>query len=177
MWSDSDLEGSTMADQVRDLLAPDVIRHLRVLVVSEGFGVQLFGVAERLARTHRQKQIWGALHELEAQTRVAVLEKLGEDVERFVAGDKLARAVGTASGPGLGLLPHGLQMRALIAGTRPFMPHFERLAHRFAGTPRAAFFDYVLAHERAIVDVGRRCLARDDDELSAVEKLLGAVPN
>jgi len=166
-----------MADEPSDLLAPVTVHDMRVLVVSEGFGVQLFGVAERLAHNRRDREVWSALHELERQTRAAVFDVLGEHVHHFVARDKLAGAVGVVSGSGLALLPRRLQMRALIEGTRPFMPPFERLVQHFAGTHRAEFFDYVLAHERAIVQVGRRSLAGDDDStLAPVEALLGAVP-
>jgi hypothetical protein len=46
----------------------------------------------------------------------------------------------------------------------------------FANSSRAAFFSYVLAHEVAIAELGRRVLAHDDDPLAPVEALLGNVP-
>ena len=40
----------------------------------------------------------------------------------------------------------------------------------------APFFDYVLAHEYAIAELGRRALTHDDDAVAPVEALLGNVP-
>ena len=67
---------------------------------------------------------------------------------------------------------HGL----LVAATKPFIPHFRKLDRHFADGPRAAFFDYVLAHGLAIAELGRRVLTHDDDPLAPVEALLGNVP-
>jgi hypothetical protein len=74
------------------------------------------------------------------------------------------------------VLPHQLQMRSLVVATKPFIPHFRKLDQHFADGPRAAFFDYVLAHEAAIAERGRRVLTHDEDPLAPVEALLGNVP-
>jgi hypothetical protein len=74
------------------------------------------------------------------------------------------------------VLPHQLQMRSLVVATKPFIPHFRRLDQHFADGPRAAFFHYVLAHELAIAELGRRVLRHDEDPLAPVEALLGNVP-
>lgn len=67
-------------------------------------------------------------------------------------------------------------MLALVKGTRPFMRCFEPLAKQFTEAPPAAFFDYVLAHEHAIADVGNRVLGGDRSSLVKVEALLGNAP-
>ena len=67
-------------------------------------------------------------------------------------------------------------MRALMMATKPFVPHFRRLEKHFAGSSRSAFFSYVLAHELAIAELGKRELAHNDDALLPVEALLGNVP-
>jgi hypothetical protein len=54
-------------------------------------------------------------------------------------------------------------------------PHFRKLGQHFADSPRAAFLGYVLAHELAIAELGKRVLAHDDDPLAPVEALLGNV--
>jgi hypothetical protein len=72
--------------------------------------------------------------------------------------------------------PHRLQMESLVIGTKPFVPHFRKLNAHFADGSRAAFFEYILAHELAIAELGRRALAHDDNPLAPVEALLGNVP-
>jgi hypothetical protein len=42
--------------------------------------------------------------------------------------------------------------------------------------PWVAFFHYVLAHELAIAELGRRVVTHDEDPLAPVEALLGNVP-
>jgi hypothetical protein len=160
-----------------DLLDPAVAGSIRVLLVSEVMGVATFGIAERCARGARDRHIWSVLHALEEQTRAAVFDCLGEDAARLVYSERLARAVGTTSGSGLSVLPRRLQMRSLILGTKPFLPHFRKLDAHFAAGPRGPFFAYVLAHEQAIAELGRRALAHDDNPTAPVEALLGAVPS
>ena len=158
------------------MVSPATLSDIRMLVLSEGFGTQLFAVAERLTVYRRDKQMWDALHALECQTRAAVFNVLGDQVQHFASRDRLARSVGGVTATGLAVLPRRAQMLALVKGTQPFLQCFQRLAGRFAGTEHAAFFDYVLAHERAIADVGRRQLAGEAQPLAAVEALLGNVP-
>jgi len=55
-------------------------------------------------------------------------------------------------------------------------PHFRKLDRHFAGSPWATFFHYVLAHELAIAELGRRVLTNHDEPLAPVEALLGNVP-
>jgi hypothetical protein len=163
-------------DMPDDLLDRAVIRSVRVLVESEVAGVRAAGFAERHARTARDRTIWAALHELEDQTLAAVYEHLGDDAARFATTEWLANTVGAASGAAVAVLPHQLQMRSLVIVTKLFVPHFRKLDEHFAGSSRAAFFSYVLAHELAIAELGRRALAHDDDPLAPVEALLGNVP-
>lgn len=163
-------------DPPDDLLDRAVVRSVRVLVGSEVGGVQAAAFAERHARNAAERAIWAALHELELQTRDAVYEQLGDAAARFATAERVANTVGTANGAAVTVLPHQLQMRSLVVATKPFIPHFRKLDQHFADGPRAAFFRYVLAHELAIAELGRRVLTHDEDPLAPVEALLGNVP-
>jgi hypothetical protein len=180
---------SAMADRTRrklravadhdvpdDLLDRAVIRSVRVLVGSEVGGVAAAAFAERHARNAAERAIWGALHELELQTRDGIYEQLGDAAVRFTTAERVANTVGTANGAAVTVLPHRWQMRSLVVATKPFIPHFRKLDQHFADGPRAAFFHYVLAHELAIAELGRRVLTHDEDPLAPVEALLGNVP-
>ncbi len=159
-----------------ELFDPAVRRNLRVLVESEVMGERLFGIAERHARTQHDRRIWQALHALEEQTRDAVFTRLGADIERFTRAARVGDISGLASGTGMSITPRGVQFRSLVLGTRPFVRHFRRLDDHFDGTSHGAFFRYVLAHEYAIAEVGRRALMDADDAVAPVESLLGKVP-
>ena len=159
-----------------DSLSRSVIRSVRILVFSEVFGAEAAGFAERHARTPAQRQIWAALHELERQTRDATYDRLGDTAGRFAAAAHVADAGGLANGVAVAALPQRLQMRSLVMATKPFLPHFRRLDRYFAATAQAGFFRYVLEHELAIAELGRRVLAHDNDALAPVEALLGNVP-
>jgi hypothetical protein len=168
-----------MADQDTpdDLLDHAVIRSVRVLVASEVGGVAAAAFAERHAPNAAQRAMWAALHQLELQTRDAIYEQLGHAAARFTTARRLANTIGTANGAAVTVLPHQLQMRSLVVATKPFIPHFRKLDQHFADGPRAAFFHYVLAHELAIAELGRRMLTHHEDPLAPVEALLGNVPN
>jgi hypothetical protein len=159
-----------------DLLDRDIIRSVQVLVGSEVGGTTAAAFAERHARNASQRAIWAALHELELQTRDATYEQLGDAGERFAKTARVANTVGVSNGAAVTVLPHRLQMRSLVMATKPFVPHFRKLERHFADGPRAAFFRYVLAHELAIAELGRRVLTHHDDPLAPVEALLGNVP-
>ena len=158
------------------LLAGNIMRSVRILVVSEVFGAQAAAFAERHARNATQRQIWAVLHELERQTRDAVYDQLGDSAGRFATAARVANASGTANGAAVTALPHRLQMRSLVMATKLFLPHFRKLDRHFAGSPRATFFHYVLAHELAIAELGRRVLTNHDEPLAPVDALLGNVP-
>lgn len=159
-----------------DLLDDDIVRSVRILVVSEVFGVEAAAFAEQHARHPAERAVWAALHALELQTRDAVYQQLGDVAGRFSTATRVATTVGTANGAAVTILPHRLQMRSLVVATKPFIPHFRKLDQHFAGGRRAPFFRYVLAHELAIAELGRRVLTRDDNPLAPVEALLGNVP-
>jgi hypothetical protein len=114
------------------------------LVVSEVGGAQAAAFAERHARNAAERATWAALHELELQTRDAVLEQLGDAAARFTTAERVAKTVGTANGAAVTVLPHQLQMRSLVLATKAFIPHFQKLDQHFADGPRAAIFNYVL---------------------------------
>jgi hypothetical protein len=159
-----------------DLSDRAVVRSVRVLVGSEVGGVRAAAFAERHARKPAERTIWAALHQLELQTRDAVYQQLGDAAARFTTTEQIATTVGTANGAAVTALPHRLQMHSLVMATKPFVRHFRKLDQHFADGPRAAFFHYVLAHELAIAELGRRVLTHDEDPLAPVEALLGNVP-
>jgi hypothetical protein len=159
-----------------DLFDPAIRGSVRVLVESEVAGVAAAAFAERHARNAQDRNLWAALRELEEQTRLAVYDHLGAAAAHFATTERLANVVGPASGAVVVLLPRRLQMRSLVMATKPFMRHFRKLDEHFATSPRAAFFSYVLAHEVAIAELGRRVLAHDDNPLAPVEALLGNLP-
>lgn len=173
-------EKGSMAVSAHDLsidsLSRNVIRSVRILVVSEVLGAEAAAFAERHARNAAQREIWAALHELERQTRDATYDRLGDTAGRFATAAHLANAGGAANGVAVTALPHRLQMHSLIMATKPFLPHFRRLDRYFATTSQAAFFRYVLAHELAIAELGRRVLTHHDNTLAPVQALLGSVP-
>jgi hypothetical protein len=148
-----------------------------VLIASEVFGVEVFARAERHGRTPADRHLWAALYELETQTRAAVFDRLAAEVAQFRTSQRLATVVGVASGTAMPLLPRRLQLRSVVLGTMPFVPHFQRLDSHFADTPHSAFFGYVLAHEYAIANLGKLALARHDNPAAPVEALLGRVPS
>jgi hypothetical protein len=160
-----------------DLLHPAIKRSIGVLVESEVGGVQAAAFAERHARNAQERNVWAAVRELEDQTRIAVYEHLGDDAARFNISERLGNLVGPASGAAVAMLPHRLQMRSLVLATKPFMHHFRKLDAHFADSSRSAFFSYVLAHEVALAELGRRVLAHADVPLAPVEALLGNVPS
>jgi hypothetical protein len=165
-----------MISMASSLSDPTVRRSMRVLVESEIMGERLFGIAERHARTKRDRRMWQVLHALEVQTRAAVFAKLGADIDRFAYAARIANVAGMAGGSSLWLMPRSLQLRSLVLGTKAFVPHFRRLDDHFADSAQAPFFSYVLAHEYAIAELGRRALTDADDALAPVEALLGNVP-
>jgi hypothetical protein len=157
---------------VADLTDPSIRKDLRILLVSEVGGVEVFAAAERTAKNAWDRSMWEALHALEVKTRTAVYENLGDVAEQFSISKRATEIVGHGGGVGLALIPPRLQLRTLVAGTKAFLPRFVKLHNHFRGTGLEEFFGFVVAHEKAIAEVGNRGLARDPARLSAVEALL-----
>jgi hypothetical protein len=155
------------------LMDPAIRNDLRVLLISEAGGVETFAAAERFAKNPGERTMWGALHALEVKTRAAVYEHLGEVTAQFRLCERTAELLGQAGGIGLAHLPPRIQLRTLSAGTKAFLPTFERLQNRFRGTDLETFFAFVVAHENAIAEVGRRGLASLPGHLDPVNELLG----
>ncbi|TRW77902.1 hypothetical protein FK535_26290 [Mycolicibacterium sp. 018/SC-01/001] len=154
------------------LTDPSIRRDLQVLLVSEIGGVETFATAHRAAKDSADRTMWEVLHALEVTTKAAVYDNLGDIAEQVMPWRRTTEALGTTNGAGLALLPHHMQMRALTAATKLFLPRFEKLHNHFHGTDLAPFFAFVVAHEKAIAEVGRRGLAGRDDVLAPVEALL-----
>jgi hypothetical protein len=108
------------------LLAGNIIRSVRILVVSEVFGAEAAAFAERHARNAAQRRIWAVLHELERLTRDAIYGRLGDTAGRFATAARVANASGTANRAAVTALPHRRQMRSLVVATKPFLPALRR---------------------------------------------------
>ncbi|MGV9408877.1 hypothetical protein ACWDOP_03095 [Nocardia sp. NPDC003693] len=154
------------------VIDPIVRADLRRLVESEELGASMFGTAERLATDDAQRRAWNALHELEIRTNAGVGAFLDRTGLAIAHANSLASAAGTAGAVGLRVLPYGIQLRAVREGTTRYLPAFHRLAAHYAGSPEAAFFDYVLRHELAIIEFSSNALAHAPGALDPVLRLL-----
>ncbi len=75
------------------------------------------------------------------------------------------------------LLPYRLQLRTFGWVSKRYLPVFHRLARHYVGTEEAAFFDYVVQHELAIIEFASNALADARGPLDSVLRLLdGGVP-
>jgi hypothetical protein len=160
-----------MAAQLTD---PSIQGDLRILLISEVGGVEAFTAAEHGAATIADRKTWMALRALEIKTRSAVYANLGEIADRFATSEQAAVTLGRASGACLALMPRRMQLYTLTTATKAFLPRFEKLHRHFHDTEFEPFFAFVVAHEKAIADVGRRGLRGDQEPLVAVETLLDA---
>lgn len=149
-----------------------VRRDLRILLISEVGGVEAFAAAERSAKSSAERTMWEALRALEVKTRTAVYDNLGELAEQFATSERAAKLLGKASGVSLAVLPHRLQMHSLSNATKAFLPGFQKLHNHFRDTSLEPFFGFVVAHEKAIAEVGHRGLHDDRQRLDSVEALL-----
>lgn len=154
------------------VLPADVLDDVRRLVESEELGEAYFGTAARLARTEAHRRRWTALRDLEIRTNRAVTRFI-ERTELVVAPtNRAARVVGTGAGTGGLLMPDSVHLKLLKAGTGRYLPAFRRLADYFRETDDAAFFDYVVNHELAIIACADGALRDDRDALDPVLRLL-----
>ncbi|GAC66920.1 hypothetical protein [Gordonia soli] len=145
---------------------------LRRLIESEELGESFFGAAAARSQDEARVKAWDALHRLEFQTNIGVrrfVETVGAGV---TTTNRLAETAGTVGGTAMLLLPWRAQMTSVRLGTHRYLPAFRRLAAGFAGTEHQEFFDYVVAHELAIIDFTERTLFDERSPLDAVHRLL-----
>jgi hypothetical protein len=151
-------------------------RDLAILAESEGTGEKLFATASRLTRDKRRREAWDAMHELEVQTRAGVHTFFEKSQIPVPLLEQVGLVTGVPAGATLVMLPWVWQMRAFGVVTRRFLVVFRRLAHDFEGTEAAVFFDYVVAHEKAIGEFAIRELSNEGGSIKPVRDLLGQVP-
>ncbi|GAD86784.1 hypothetical protein [Nocardia asteroides] len=153
-------------------LPTDIAADLRRLVESEDLGSSFFAAAADHAAVPRHRAGWQALHELEIRTQAGVGAFLERVHPAIPSTNAVADTVGRIGGSGLHVLPYGLQLRAVRETTTRYLPAFHRLAHYYADTAEAAFFDYVVRHELAIIEFTSHALADAPAGLDAVLRLL-----
>lgn len=153
-------------------LPPAIARDLARLVESEELGTSVFGAAARVTRSDRHRRSWNALRDLEIQTNAGVADFIARSGLELKPTNTLARAAGSTGGAGLQLLPYGLQLRAVRLPADRYLPAFHRLARYYEGTEEAAFFDYVVQHELAIIEFTGKALADARGPLDPVLRLL-----
>ena len=158
-------------------LPPPLVCDLNRLVESEEFGTSVFETAAKLTRSDRTQGAWSALRDLEKQTNAGVAAFVARSGLALKPTNAVARAAGSSSGTGMQLLPYRLQLRTFGWVSKRYLPVFHRLARHYVGTEEAAFFDYVVQHELAIIEFASNALADARGPLDSVLRLLdGGVP-
>jgi hypothetical protein len=155
-------------------LPSPIVCDLNRLVESEEFGFSLFETAAKLTRSDRTQAAWSALRELEKQTNAGVAAFIARSGLALEPTNAVARAVGSSGGTGMQLLPYRLQLRTFGLVSKRYLPAFHRLARHYEGTEEAAFFNYVLRHELAIIEFASNALADARAPLDPVLRLLDA---
>ncbi|MEV0295323.1 hypothetical protein [Nocardia sp. NPDC050710] len=149
-----------------------VAADLHRLVESEELGSSFFAAAADRAKSTRHRDAWQALCELEIRTQAGVTAFLERAQPHIPPSNTVADTVGRIGGSGLPLLPYGLQLRAVRETTTRYLPAFHRLASYYENTSEAAFFDYVVRHELAIIEFTSHALADAPAALDPVLRLL-----
>jgi hypothetical protein len=158
-------------------LPPPIVCDLNRLVESEEFGASLFETAAKLTRSDRTQCAWSALRDLERQTNAGVAAFIARSGISLEPTNAVARVAGFSGGTGMQLLPYRLQLRTFGLVSKRYLPAFRRLARHYEGTEEAAFFDYVVRHELAIIEFASNALADARGPLDPVLRLLdGGVP-
>lgn len=157
-----------MGDRDTEMAYANFENDLYKIYQSEVMGEALFSAAATLAWDSARKQKWRSLAALEAQTKQRYLEHVS-GTPRFPYASKLS---GYLFGLFFVAIPWTLAMQFLRDGTAPFMEVFVRL-RKHASDQDKDFYQYVVAHEEAIVDFAERELAGDSSSLVSVNELIG----
>lgn len=153
-------------------LPTQVKRDLARLVESEALGEGFFATAARLSGNDLERRAWGSLRDLEIQTQAGVRSFLERAELPGRAQNRLASTAGVSGATGLRLTPFRTRLKVIRHGTDRYLPAFHRLADHYSGTEHAAFFDYVVAHELAIISFTTDALAEERQALDPVLRLL-----
>jgi hypothetical protein len=153
-------------------LPTQVTRDLARLVESEALGEGFFTAAAHLSVSEQERRAWGALRDLEVQTKAGVTSFLERAELPGSATNRLASTAGVSGATGLRLAPFRTRLKVIRHGTKRYLPAFQRLADHYAGTEDARFFDYVVEHELAIISFTTGALAAERQALDPVLRLL-----
>lgn len=134
---------------------------------SEVMGETLFRVARALTWNRERRAKWRLLEALETQTKDRYLEHVSE----IKAPPLSATLLGVLYGLLLAAVPWKTAMTMLLEGTSPYMETFEYLLAQSSDGERA-FYEYVVAHEKAIVNFASRELEGSNNSLAEVIALL-----
>lgn len=131
-------------------------KDLNTILESELLGERLFATAATFSLSSDKRRKWQTLQVLEAQTKQRLLDYL-QDSQQKAKARKLIAIEATISGIALALLPWKLSMHLMDQGTQSFLQTFERLQAQSQQHPQdTAFFDFVVAHEKAIQQFAKR---------------------
>ncbi|MEM1154458.1 MAG: hypothetical protein AAGI44_09965 [Pseudomonadota bacterium] len=149
----------------------DVIDARREIYRSEVMGETLFRVARLLTLSADRREKWKRLEALETQTKHRYLEHIGQ----MVLPPTGARLQGVLYGLLFAAMPWKSAMKMLVEGTAPYMDTFEQLLEH-SPEDEKSFYQYVVAHEKAIVSFAAGELAGNDDAITDVVTLLEPPP-
>jgi hypothetical protein len=156
------------------LVPHQVRRDLVRLVESEELGESFFAAAANATIDESRRAQWEALHQLEAQTNRAARDFIEGCELDLKTTNAVAVGMGSVSGTVLHLMPQHVQLASLKLTSKRYLPAFRRLAHYYRATEHSPLFDYVVAHELAIVAFADKARHVNGCALDAVKRLLDA---
>ena len=125
-------------------------KDLNTVLESELLGERLFATAAAFSLSSDKRRKWQTLEVLEVQTKQRVLDYLQHSQQKARSRKHIALEA-TISGIALAVLPWKLSMHLVEQGTQSFLNTFERLQAQSQQHPQDTdFFDFVVAHEKAI---------------------------
>lgn len=148
-------------------------KDLNTVLESELLGQRLFATAAAFSLSSDKRRKWQTLEVLETQTKQRLLDYLQHSQQKARARRHIPLEA-AISGIALALLPWKLSMHLVEQGTQSFLNTFERLQAQSQQHPQDTdFFDFVVAHEKAIQQFARREKAGEKHHtLAAVHALL-----
>lgn len=131
-------------------------KDLNTILESELLGERLFATAAAFSLSSEKRRKWQTLEVLEVQTKQRLLDYL-QHTQQTARSRKHIALEATISGIALALLPWKLSMHLMEQGTQSFLETFERLQAQSQQHPLDnEFFDFVVAHEKAIQQFAQR---------------------
>lgn len=153
-------------------LPHQVQRDLVRLVESEELGEASFATAAKVTTDDSRRAQLVALYQLEVQTKRGVRNFIERCELDLNTANAIAAGVGLAGGAFLHLMPEPIQLASLKLVSKRYLPAFRRLNDYYLGTEHWPFFDYVVAHELAIIDFAEMARFHNGCALDAVNRLL-----